>query len=133
MPFLSDIPLLGNLFKKRDDQKTRKELIVLMRPTVLGTPELAAKNTLKEEQRLPGVSSSVAEDVAEQNKAVETERKKELSHPKMSGGFFTPLPANAPSGQLPAPQNREDGLFTPVSPASPPMLTDTNAAVMPTP
>ncbi len=54
VPFLSDIPLLGNLFKQRDDQKTRKELIVLMRPTVLGTPELAAKNTLKEDAAAAG-------------------------------------------------------------------------------
>ena len=134
VPFLSDIPLLGNLFKKRDDQKTRKELIVLMRPTVLGTPELAAKNTLKEEQRLPGVSTTYAEDVKEQSKSVEAERKKELKHSKtMTGGFYAPMPTNAPAGQLPAPQYREDGLFLPVSPVLPPIHADTNDAVMPTP
>ncbi len=135
VPFLSNIPLLGNLFKQRDDQKTRKELIVLMRPTVLGTPELAAKNTLKEEQRLPGISATVAEDVQEQNKAVEAERRKELKNPKtMSGGFFNPpMTTNAPAGQLPAPQYRDDGLFLPVAPVLPQVQADTNAAVMPNP
>ena len=58
VPFLMDIPILGNLFTQRSDSKAREELIVLMRPTVLQTPELAAKNTLKEEQRLPGVSQA---------------------------------------------------------------------------
>ena len=43
VPFLQDIPLLGNLFSQRSDTKQREELMVLMRPTVLKTPELAAK------------------------------------------------------------------------------------------
>jgi len=139
VPFLSDIPVLGNLFKKRDDQKTRKELIVLMRPTVLGTPELAAKNTFKEEQRLPGISSSYAEDVEEQNKLIEAERKAELKHPKtMSGGFFSaPLPTNAPSDQVSPPviipmpqaestqpQDQGSRSFTPVAPNAPAVRLD---------
>ena len=120
VPFLSDIPLLGNLFKKRDDQKTRKELVVLMRPTVLGTPELAARNTIAEGQRLPGISATLAEDVQEQNKLTEAEKKKELKNPKtMSGGSFnTTMPTNAPSSQLPQPQAQGDGSFTPVPPQS---------------
>jgi general secretion pathway protein D len=136
VPFLSDIPLLGNLFKKRDDTKSRQELIVLMRPTVLGTPELAAKNTFTEEQRLPGISASYAEDVAEQNKLVEAERKAELKNPKiMSGGFFSaPLPTNAPSDQLPQPQNQGDDLFSPMEPNAPVIPANTNNTVpMPTP
>jgi hypothetical protein len=43
------------------------------------------------------------------------------------------MPTNAPAGQLPAPQYREDGLFLPVSPVLPPIHADTNDAVMPTP
>ena len=66
VPFLQDIPLLGNLFTARNDSKDREELIVLMRPTVLKTPELAARNTIKEAQRLPGISgASVDADVEE--------------------------------------------------------------------
>jgi len=132
VPFLSDIPLLGNLFSSRTDQKTRNELIVLMRPTVLGTPELAAKNTIKEEQRLPGISTAYAEDVEEQNKLVEAERKKELSHSKtMSAGFYNAhVPTNAPEEQaarpVAIPMSQEqlppqgDGFSTPAPPAGQP-------------
>ncbi|MEI9863828.1 MAG: hypothetical protein WDN00_04590 [Limisphaerales bacterium] len=42
VPILQDIPLLGVLFSSRSSDKTRQELLVLMRPTVLKTPELAA-------------------------------------------------------------------------------------------
>ena len=128
VPFLSDIPLLGNLFSSRTDQKTRSELIVLMRPTVLGTPELAAKNTIKEEQRLPGISTAYAEDVEEQDKLVEAERKAELNHPKtMRAGFYNAVvPTNAPDAQLPQPQDQDQGdsSFTP-APTTAPMSLET--------
>ena len=134
VPLLQDIPLLGALFSSRSDSKSRDELIVLMRPTVLKTPEIAAANTLVEERRLPNVSRTMAEEVEEQNKAVEAERKLERSHPKtMSGGAFnTPMPTNAPveqvsppatiptpQEQLPQPQARSDGFFTPAVPNAP--------------
>jgi len=35
VPFLSRIPLLGNLFSERDEQNVRSELIVLITPTVI--------------------------------------------------------------------------------------------------
>ena len=95
VPFLMDIPLLGNLFKSRSDNKDRQELIVLMRPTVLGTPELAAKQTIKEKQRLPGVSQVVAEESAEERKLIDAQRKreqKEFKKTKQSDGFFNPPP-----------------------------------------
>ncbi len=62
VPLLQDIPLLGSLFSQRNNSKQREELIVLLRPTVLKTPEIAAQNTLTEERRLPGVSAAEAED-----------------------------------------------------------------------
>ncbi len=95
VPFLMDIPILGNLFTSRSDKKGREELIVLMRPTVLQTPELAAKNTIKEEQRLPGVSAAAAEDAAGERKLVEAQRKREqkkFSNTKQYDGFFNPEP-----------------------------------------
>jgi hypothetical protein len=105
-----------------------------MRPTVLATPEIAAANTVTEERRLPGVSRSAAEDVEEQNKEVEAERRKELSHPKsMSGGFFnTPMPTNSPSAQLPQPQAQAQ-VFTPVTPNAPVIPADNNNAAPPPP
>jgi general secretion pathway protein D len=132
VPFLQDIPLLGNLFSKRNDSKQREELIVLMRPTVLKTPEIAAANTIVEGRRLPGVSAAFAADAEDQSKSVEAERKKELSHPKtMSGGFFNaPMPTNAPSDQLPPPQV-QDYTYPPVVPNASAVPADNNNAAPP--
>jgi general secretion pathway protein D len=135
VPFLQDIPLLGSLFSQRNNSKAREELIVLMRPTVLKTPEIAAANTIAEGRRLPGVSVSLANDIEEQNKLVEAERKKELSHPKtMSGGFFNmPMPTNAPTEPLPQPQAQGDTFFTPVTPHAPVIPANGNGTAPPAP
>ncbi len=85
VPWLQDIPLLGNLFTKRDDSKDRDETIVLIRPTVLKTPELAATQAIKEQQRLPGIAHAVVEDEADQRKQVEAERRAELRRVKAQG------------------------------------------------
>jgi general secretion pathway protein D len=98
VPLLQDIPLLGNLFTSRSDNKNRQELIVLMRPTVLRTPEIASAQTIKEQQRLPGVSAALAEDAAYERRLVENQRKTELKRAKVKGqasGFFTPAPSGA--------------------------------------
>jgi len=95
VPWLMDIPLLGNLFTQRSDSKAREELIVLMRPTVLKTPEIAAKNTFKEEQRLPGVSEAAGESAAEERKLIDAQRKREqkkFRSTKQYDGFFVPEP-----------------------------------------
>jgi len=55
VPFLMDIPLLGYLFRSSGSSETRKELIVLIRPTVLPTPEVAALTAKAEKDRMPGV------------------------------------------------------------------------------
>jgi general secretion pathway protein D len=135
VPLLQDIPLLGNLFSSHSNSKQREELIVLMRPTVLKTPEIAAANTILEGRRLPGVSRSAADDAEEQSKSVEAERKMELSHPKtMREGFFNkPMPTNAPSEQLPPPQAQRDGFFTPVAPIAPVIPANNNNAAPPPP
>ncbi|HON08422.1 MAG TPA: hypothetical protein PLW02_10035, partial [Verrucomicrobiota bacterium] len=52
---LKDIPLLGFLFKNQSAKKNRNELIVLIRPTVLPTPELAAQATEEQRNLMPGV------------------------------------------------------------------------------
>ncbi len=91
VPFLQDIPLLGNLFTSRNDSKDRQELIVLMRPTVLKTPELAAENTIKEGQRLPAISGAASDDAAYERQLINAERRKEQremknGHP--ADGFY---------------------------------------------
>lgn len=51
MPGLSDIPLAGNLFKNRNDNKTKTELVIFLRPVVIKDSSLdgdysAYRNTL---------------------------------------------------------------------------------------
>jgi general secretion pathway protein D len=41
VPFLKDIPILGNLFKNQSSNKTRTELIVLITPYIIDGPETA--------------------------------------------------------------------------------------------
>src|SRR6185437_11277705 len=61
VPYLKDIPLLGNLFRSTANTEQRVELIVLIRPTVLPTPEAAAAVANVERQKLPGVRRAEAE------------------------------------------------------------------------
>jgi len=56
VPFLSTIPLMGNLFKSTSDTTDRQELVVMMQPSVIGdTPEL--KEISRTERDLTGFSS----------------------------------------------------------------------------
>lgn len=72
VPLLKDIPLFGALFKNQSSKKNRNELIVLIRPTVLPTPELAAKATQEERNLLPGVKR--AEQDEEEIRRAEAEK-----------------------------------------------------------
>jgi general secretion pathway protein D len=74
VPLLKDIPLLGYLFSSRSDSKERSELLVLMRPTVLKTPEIAALTTTQEKNRMPGVSHAEKENNELEKKLLERER-----------------------------------------------------------
>jgi general secretion pathway protein D len=56
IPFLKDIPLLGALFRSSSKDSTRSELIVLIRPTVLPTPEAAALVATSEKAKMPEVN-----------------------------------------------------------------------------
>lgn len=58
VPILKDIPLLGYLFRSTTSNKKRQESIVLMRPTVLRTPELAALQVNIERQHMPAISEA---------------------------------------------------------------------------
>ena len=86
IPILENIPLLGWLFKSPSDQKTRDELLVLMRPTVLKTPELAAVQAVNEEVRSPGISAAEREE----RKVVDQERKTEASETRRHGPAIEP-------------------------------------------
>lgn len=55
VPLLKDIPLLGALFRSKSSDAKRSELIVLIRPTILRTPEDAAREAQTTRERLPGI------------------------------------------------------------------------------
>jgi general secretion pathway protein D len=65
VPLLMDIPLLGYLFRSSHADESRTELIVLIRPTVLPTPEIAALTATAEKNKMPGVRGTEKEIRAE--------------------------------------------------------------------
>jgi general secretion pathway protein D len=76
IPGLRKLPLIGGLFRRHNKNDQRSELIVMLRPTVLATPELAAAETAEVRLRLPGVRKAERQMVAEEEsrlKAVEEE------------------------------------------------------------
>ena len=76
VPFLKDIPLLGNLFKSQSSTSKRSELLVLIRPTILKTPEDAALMVSQERMRLPGIRQAEAEfKAAEEARLRKVEKK----------------------------------------------------------
>jgi len=58
VPVLSDVPLLGTLFRRTVDVNERNELVVMMRPTVLATPEAAYTKALGELEGKPGLRAA---------------------------------------------------------------------------
>jgi general secretion pathway protein D len=76
VPYLKDIPLLGYLFRSTDSSKKRQESIVLMRPTVLRTPELAAQQVEIERRHMPGISEAESSMRLEQEQAEVHEAKR---------------------------------------------------------
>jgi general secretion pathway protein D len=71
VPLLMDIPVLGALFRSSSSQANRGELIVLIRPTVLPTPEIAALTAKAEKDRMPDVRQAEEEVAAEDAKRLE--------------------------------------------------------------
>ena len=58
VPILKDIPGLGFFFRSTKETEDRRELIVLIRPTVLPTPDQAAAFAKQERARLPGTKEA---------------------------------------------------------------------------
>jgi general secretion pathway protein D len=61
VPLLMDLPLLGYLFRASHADEKRTELLVLIRPTVLPTPEIAALAATAEKNKMPGVRATEKE------------------------------------------------------------------------
>jgi general secretion pathway protein D len=67
VPLLKDIPLLGYLFRSSEKDETRSELIVLIRPTVLPTPEVAALTARAVKDQMPEIRRMEKEVESEDN------------------------------------------------------------------
>jgi general secretion pathway protein D len=68
VPILKDIPVIGPLFRNTSDRNDRKELIVLIRPSVLKTPEDAAQFAIEQKAKMPGVSQAERDNRDEERK-----------------------------------------------------------------
>ena len=55
VPLLKDIPLLGGLFRSKSNENERQEMIILLRATVLETPEEAALVASQERDNIDGI------------------------------------------------------------------------------
>jgi general secretion pathway protein D len=75
VPFLKDLPLLGYLFRASHNDSSRQELIVLIRPTVLPTPEVAALASRAEKDRMPAVKELEKEIQSEESKRLRSSEK----------------------------------------------------------
>jgi general secretion pathway protein D len=75
VPFLKDIPGLGMLFRSSSDSTRRVELMVLIRPTVLPTPEIAALHTAENLDNSPGITKAQREEAEYQRALMDKERK----------------------------------------------------------
>jgi general secretion pathway protein D len=71
IPILKDIPLLGNLFRSTKETDARRELLVLIRPTVLPTPESASTFASEERTRLPGTKEAEYDFIKSEKKLLE--------------------------------------------------------------
>jgi len=74
IPGLMNIPGLGNLFRSTSIENLRTELVMLMRPTVLPTPEIAAVVATEERNKLSGVKQAeyeIRKDEASRNLKIE--------------------------------------------------------------
>ena len=111
VPFLKDIPLLGSLFSSKASSKQRNELLVLMRPTVLKTPDLAVEATQNEKARMPGILKAEAEVNADQEKRVKQQQKEmqlqQKNNPNRAmtaaPGPQPPVNSNSPAASMPHP------------------------------
>jgi general secretion pathway protein D len=81
VPFLKDIPVLGALFRSSSQDFSRSELIVLIRPTVLPTPEVAALTAQAEQKKMPEVNRLQSEINDEEAKRLRDSQKDLKSRP----------------------------------------------------
>lgn len=71
VPFLKDIPGLGVLFRSTSQSNRRTEMMVLIKPTVLKTPEAASLAAMDMKDEMPSLKASTDRARAEERKAAQ--------------------------------------------------------------
>src|SRR5206468_10920822 len=79
VPILMHLPLLGPLFRSNSSSKSRSELIVLIRPTVLPTPEVAGTVANLEQRKMPAVQAARRQLDRDEKKLMESNDLEDLS------------------------------------------------------
>jgi general secretion pathway protein D len=82
VPVLKDIPVLGALFRSKTKSNDRSELIVLLKATVLPSPEKAAELATRERSELPGIRD--AEKQVQEDTQKRLQKSKKSTDPKSS-------------------------------------------------
>jgi general secretion pathway protein D len=79
VPLLKDIPLLGNLFKSRSASKSKTEMMILVRPTILPKPSDVAsytEQTRRDSGNIQKLEQDFSEDDRKSKAAADAERLK---------------------------------------------------------
>lgn len=90
VPLLKDIPLLGNLFKSKSRNASKKELLILVRPTILPRPQDVAEMTTQQRNESGAIQElerRSREDDEKSLKKADADRKK---HARSSSGSSEP-------------------------------------------
>jgi Type II secretory pathway, component PulD len=62
VPFLGDIPILGNLFKRKTSGGTKTELLIFLTPHIVNTPTQLASLSANEQDRSTLIQKSISEE-----------------------------------------------------------------------
>jgi general secretion pathway protein D len=82
VPYLKDLPGIGFLFSSIADTYKRTELILMLRPTVLPTPEAAAQIAVTERNKMGVIKSAEAEYQQDQHNSQKAADKVKLPNDK---------------------------------------------------
>lgn len=86
VPFLGDIPLLGNLFKNKSTEKQQTELIVFIRPTILRSTSEASAEARRRTKMLKGAEELGLDKMLEDTGATTNTAPADPKAPVSNGG-----------------------------------------------
>jgi general secretion pathway protein D len=133
IPFLGDIPFLGVLFRTDSNDTTRRELIVLMTPYVLNTPEKAYAETARRHGYMSeasnlwtkgwsdsslAASSPKAQKEMKKQKDAQTRDQKPAGTPSYKSREVDVMPELPAGGSQPASVQAEEQVSPTFTPAS---------------